>query len=76
MSATWPGRLPVAESTPSGNQENHHSVQDLTTAQVAEVFGVGKSAVHEWASDDRLPYVRAGGLCRYPAAAVPTPEAL
>jgi len=32
------------------------TARELTTAEVADLFGVSESAVHEWASDDRLPY--------------------
>ena len=46
------------------------AARDLTTAEVADLFGVSESAVHEWASDDRLPYQWDGGRRRYPAAAV------
>ena len=44
--------------------------RDLTTAEVADLFGVSPSAVHDWASDDRLPCLWAGGRRRYPAAAI------
>jgi len=44
------------------------TARELTTAEVADLFGVSESAVHEWASDDRLPYQ--WGRRRYPATAV------
>ena len=43
------------------------TARELTTAEVADLFGVSESAVHEWASDDRLPYQ--WGRRRYPAVA-------
>lgn len=43
---------------------------DLTTGEVAGLFGVSQAAVHEWANDHRLPYQWDRGRRRYPAAAV------
>jgi hypothetical protein len=46
------------------------TARELTTAGVAGLFGVRESTVHEWASDDRLPYRWDEGRRRYPFAPV------
>ncbi len=46
------------------------TARDLTTAEVAGLFGVSESTVHGWANEDRLPSGWDGGRRRYPAPAV------
>jgi transcriptional regulator with XRE-family HTH domain len=44
--------------------------QELTAAEVAELFQVSETAVHKWANQDRLPFRRVKGQRRFPASAV------
>jgi excisionase family DNA binding protein len=46
------------------------TVRDLTTAEVAGLFGVCKQAVRYWANNGKLPTVWVHGHRRFPAAAV------
>ncbi len=46
------------------------TTHDLTTAEVAGLFGVCKQAVRHWANHGKLPSTWVQGRRRFPAAAV------